>query len=111
MASVRFDQYFNVSWLYFRCVESILYMIKINRFDKCFKGSIKTLIDADGYRIEILCAKCNGHLGHVFVGESWGNKSRSNQRHCVNSISVKYVKGDIPKDLEESTLEFKKQYD
>merc|ERR1719242_1140182 len=77
-------------------------------FDKCFKGSIKTILDADGYRMEIVCSKCDGHLGHVFVGEHFGKKSRSDQRHCVNSISIKYVKGPIPDHLEEGLLMLQK---
>jgi peptide methionine sulfoxide reductase MsrB len=55
--------------------------------------------------------KCDGHLGHVFVGEHFQQSkvSRSDQRHCVNSICLKYVKGDIPKELLESTLELNKK--
>lgn len=60
-------------------------------FDQEVEGAVKRVPDPDGMRVEIECARCGAHLGHVFTGEGF---TKTNTRHCVNSLSMRF----IPKD-------------
>ena len=65
-------------------------------FDSQYKDNVKRIPDPDDFRTEIVCANCGAHLGHVFEGEGFTKK---NTRHCVNSLSIKFVHKDehLPK--------------
>ena len=62
-------------------------------FDKNYPDAITRRTENDG-RVEIQCANCGGHLGHVFTGEKL---TAEDIRHCVNSLSIRfYPKNQLP---------------
>ena len=69
-------------------------------FDRCYMGSIAVQADLShgDRRIELVCIECGGHLGHLFTGE---HLTEMNQRHCVNSLSIRFVKQAPPAHLAE----------
>lgn len=62
-------------------------------FDQAIKGSViyhhDTTYGMD--RTEVMCAKCGGHLGHVFDD---GPAKTTGQRYCTNSVSIKFIPAD-----------------
>lgn len=70
-------------------------------FDDNVVHAVKQIPDRDGQRVEILCMRCDAHLGHVFTGEYFTQK---NLRHCVNSASIDFVADSQVLDTEEAIM-------
>lgn len=60
-------------------------------------GAVKRFTDSSFgmERTEIVCNNCGGHLGHIFKGE--GHKTPTDERHCVNSVSLRFTEGEKAK--------------
>lgn len=57
-------------------------------FDEELPNTVKKQKDRDNIRTEILCAKCDAHLGHIFFDEGFTTK---NKRYCINSLSLTFI--------------------
>ena len=68
-------------------------------FDHAIEGRVSRIPDPDGQRTEIVCQRCQAHLGHVFVGEAY---TACNIRYCVNAISLEWVASKEVQDSEEA---------
>lgn len=58
-------------------------------FDTAVPGAINTSVDSSHgmERVEITCANCGGHLGHLFND---GPRETTGERYCVNSLSLQF---------------------
>jgi len=70
-------------------------------FDENIAHAVKQVPERDGRRMEILCSRCDGHLGHVFMGEHF---TANNCRHCVNSLAIDFVDDSTVVDSGEAVV-------
>lgn len=60
-------------------------------FDVASNENVVTKVDSSGgmERTEVICGKCDAHLGHLFTGEGYENPT--NKRYCVNGVVLDFV--------------------
>lgn len=68
-------------------------------FDNELASRVEKIPDADGIRLEIVCQRCHGHLGHIFYNEGF---TKTNARYCVNSSSLDFTPDVQVLDTEEA---------
>jgi peptide methionine sulfoxide reductase msrA/msrB len=99
----EYDNFYNEGvYLCRRCNEPLYY--SNDKFDAgcgwpSFDNEMEGKVERrkDGRQMEIVCANCEAHLGHVFEGEKLTSK---NTRHCVNSVSLRF----IPKESNDNSI-------
>lgn len=60
-------------------------------YDESKAKNIGEKVDMSGgtKRTEVICKKCDAHLGHVFFNEGFDNPT--NKRYCINAVSIKFL--------------------
>ena len=88
-------------WALFRAEAQFTTRCGWASFDAAIPDRVCSRPDWDEQRIEICCARCDAHLGHVFTGEYLTPKNR---RYCVNSLSLDFVSNSTVEDTGEAIV-------
>ena len=70
-------------------------------FDREVENSVNKVQDSDKVRTELLCNRCQAHLGHVFYGEGY---TKLDTRYCINSLALDFVDNETVIDTEEAIV-------